>query len=87
LKVAVFYPKSPEAPAGLWKGAELLEKQAAALGSKPAKPGGPTRESQLARARKAYQDLAAKYPDSPWAGKARDRVAALPAPAPAKQAL
>ena len=81
LKVAVFYPVSAEAPEGLWKGGQLLEKQAANLSETPAKPGGPTKSGQLARARKAYQDLAAKYPTSEWAAQAKARVAALPAPA------
>ena len=84
LKVAVFYPTSPEAPEGLWKGAQLLEKQAASLGATPAKPGGPTKAGQLDRARKAYQDLVAKYPNSTDAAQAKARVAALPAPAAAK---
>ena len=84
LKVAVFYPTSPEAPEGLWKGAQLLEKQAAGLGATPARPGGPTKAGQLDRARKAYQDLVAKYPDSTYAAQARARVAALPAPVAAK---
>ena len=53
LKVAVFYPTSPQAPEGLWKGGQLLEKQAAGLGETPARPGGPTKSGQLARARKA----------------------------------
>ena len=81
LKVAVFYPTSAEAAEGLWKGAQLLEKQAATLGETPAKPGGPTKTGQLAKARKAYQDLVAKYGESQWAAQAKARVAALPAQA------
>ena len=84
LKVAVFYPASPEAAEGLWKGGQLLEKQAAGLSETPAKAGGPTRSGQLARARKAYQDLVAKYPGSQWNAPAKARIAALPAPTPAK---
>ncbi len=85
LKLAVFYPASAEAAEGLWKGGQLLEKQAAGLTETPAKPGGPTKSGQLARARKAYQDLLAKYPAAEWAASAKARVAALPAPAdPAK---
>ena len=79
LKVAAFYPTSPDAPEGLWKGAQLLEKQSETLGDAPAKPGAPTRAGQLARARKAYEDLAAKYADAKWAGQARARLAAMPA--------
>lgn len=79
LKVAAFYPAAPEAAEGLWKGGQMLEQQAAALGDTPAKPGGPTRATQLARARKAYGDLVAKYADSRWVEPAKARVAALPA--------
>ena len=84
LKVAVFYPASPEAPEGLWKGGQLLEKQAVGLGETPAKPGGPTKPGQLARARQAYQDLVSKYPDSKYVAQAKARLAELPAPSPAK---
>ena len=78
LKVAAFYPASPDAPAGLWKGGQLLEKQAATLGDTPISPGAPTRSAQLGRARKAYEDLTARYADSKWTGQARARLAALP---------
>lgn len=80
LKLAAFYPTAADAPEGLWKGAQLLEKQAATLGDTPAKPGGPTKTSQLARARKAYNDLATKYADSKWTEQAKARLAALPIP-------
>jgi TolA-binding protein len=80
LKVAAFYPTAPEAAEGLWLGGQALEKQAAGLGETPAKLGGPTKSGQLARARKAYQDLVAHYGSSPWAGQARQRLAALPPP-------
>ncbi len=79
LKVAAFYPTAPDAPEGLWKGAQLLEKQADTLTDTPAKPGAPTKTGQLARARKAYTDLATKYPDSKWTSQAKARLAALPA--------
>ena len=79
LKVAAFYPVAPDAPEGLWKGAQLLEKQAETLGDTPAKPGGPTKTGQLARARKAYNDLATRYADSKWTAQAKARLAALPA--------
>ncbi len=79
LKVAAFYPTAPEAAEGLWKGAQILEQQAAVLGDTPTKPGSPTKASQLTRARKAYEDLGSKYPDSKWANQAKARVAALPA--------
>ena len=78
LKVAAFYPTAPDAPEGLSKGAGLLEKQAATLPDTPAKPGAPTKPGQLARARKAYNDLVMKYPDSKWTAQAKARLAALP---------
>lgn len=78
LKVAAFYPTSPWAAEGLWKGGQMLEQQAATLGDTPAKPGAPTKPGQLARARKAYAELVAKYPDSKWTTEAKTRVAALP---------
>lgn len=80
LKVAAFYPTAPDAPEGLWKGAQLLEKQADSLSETPAKPGAPTKSGQLAQARKAYNDLVTKYADSKWAPQAKARLAALPAP-------
>ena len=80
LKVAAFYPTSPDAPEGLWKGGQLLEKQAETLGDAPSKPGGPTKTGQLGRARKAYSDLVTKYADSKWTPQAKARLAALPAP-------
>ncbi len=79
LKVAAFYPTSPDAPEGLWKGGQMLEQQAATLGDTPAKPGAPTKAGQLARARKAYEDLVSKYAGSKWTDQAKARVAALPA--------
>lgn len=79
LKVAAFYPNAPEAAEGLWKGGQALEQQADLLGDTPKNPGGPTRTSQLARARKAYGDLMSKYADSKWVEQAKARLAALPA--------
>ena len=78
LKVAAFYPTAPEAAEGLWKGGQMLEQQAATLTDAPAKPGGPTKSGQLARARKAYQELLSKYSDSKWTDPAKGRLAALP---------
>ena len=80
LKVAAFYPSAADAPEGLWKGAQWLEKQAQTLGDTPSKPGGPTKTVQIIRARKAYSDLMTKYPDSKWTAQANARLAALPAP-------
>ena len=76
LKVAAFFATAPDAPEGLWKGGQLLEKQAATL------PDPNTKTTQLARARKAYDDLVKRYPTSQFVAQARDRLAALPAPAP-----
>jgi outer membrane protein assembly factor BamD (BamD/ComL family) len=80
LKVAAFYPTAPDAAEGLWLGGQALEKQAAALGETPAKLGGPTKSGQLARARRAYQDLVAHYGSSKWVEQAKQRLAAMPAP-------
>ena len=78
LKVAAFYATAPDAPEGLWKGGQLLEKQAKNLTDANAK------NTQTARARKAYDDLVTRYPASPWIAQAKERLAALPAPTPAK---
>ncbi len=80
LKLAAFYPTTPEAPEGLWQGGQLLEKQAATLGDVPVSPTNPaTKSTQLARARKAYQDLVTRYPEAKWVEQAKARLAALPA--------
>jgi TolA-binding protein len=84
LKIAAFFPSSPQAPEGLWTGAQLLEKQAATLSDVPAKPGAPTKGVQIAKARKAYETLASKYPDSQWAAQAKQRLSSLPGAAPGK---
>ena len=78
LKVAAFYATAPDAPEGLWKGGQLLEKQAATLTD----PN--TKATQIARARKAYDDLVKRYPNAAWVTQAKDRLAALPAPTPGK---
>ena len=81
LKVAAFYATAPDAPEGLWKGGQLLEKQAATLADPNA------RATQVARARRAYDDLVRHYPNAPWTTQAKDRLAALPAPTPRMQKL
>lgn len=78
LKLAAFYPTTAEAPEGLWEGAQLLEKQAATLGDAPTPTNPATKATQTARARKAYQDLVTKYPDTKWVGQAKARLTALP---------
>ncbi len=78
LKVAAFYPAAQsEAPSGLWEGAQLLEKQAAGLSETTV----PKRSDQLARARKAYADLGARYAGNALAARARERAEALSASA------
>ena len=79
LKMAAFYPTAPDAPESLWLGGQALEKQAATLGEVAGQPGAPTKSTQLARARKAYQDLVTHYGSSKWVDQARQRLAALPA--------
>ncbi len=85
IKIAVFFEALDElAPEGLWRGAQVLEKQAATLSDEADPKKGrnaPTRSGQLKKAAKAYNDLATKYADSPHAKDAKARAAAL---APAK---
>lgn len=78
LKVAAFYATAPDAPEGLWRGGQLLEKQATTL------PDPVAKATQLARARRAYDDLVKRYASSRWTAQARERLAALPGPPPAK---
>lgn len=74
LKIASFYEGVPVAAAeGLWKGAQLLEKQAAGL-SETSKP---TKSAQMAKAIKAYKDLVQKYPNSPFVAQAKERLQKL----------
>jgi TolA-binding protein len=74
IKIATFYQGVPSAAAeGLWKGGQLLEKQAAGLteSSKPAK------SAQMAKALKAYKDLSEKYPNAPFVPQALQRIQQL----------
>jgi TolA-binding protein len=72
IKIAAFYEGVPATAAeGLWHGGQLLEKQSAAL-SDPAK-----KTAQRNKAIKAYKDLVEKYPASPFATKAKDRLELL----------
>jgi TolA-binding protein len=78
IKVAVFYPGVPTAAAeGLWKGAQLLEKQSATLPETAAKKTDPSKPGQLQKAVKAYTDLTTKFPSSSYTEKAKARLAAL----------
>lgn len=74
IKIATFYEGVPQAASeGLWRGAQLLEKQAAGL-SETTKP---KKSQQLSKAVKAYKDLAEKYPASQFAAKAKERLQTL----------
>lgn len=79
IKIPMFYGATNAAPEGLWKGAQLLEKQATTLGDKadPKNPKAPTKPGQIAKAVKAYNDLVSNYPNSPFAAKAQERLNAL----------
>jgi TolA-binding protein len=78
LKIALFYDSVPAAAAdGLWRGGQLLEKQAATLPQTSANPKDVTKPMQLRKALKAYKDLIAKYPSAPHMAEAKARIAAL----------
>ncbi len=72
IKIAQFYAGVPKAAAeGLWRGGQLLEKQAAAL-TDPAQ-----KKRQIDEARRAYTDLTTNFPNSEFAAQAGERLAAL----------
>ncbi|MEI7957555.1 MAG: tetratricopeptide repeat protein [Verrucomicrobiota bacterium] len=78
LKIPLYYESVPAAAAeGLWRGGQLLEKQAATLPATSQNPKGVTKATQLKKAVKAYADLVAKYPTSPHAKEAKARISAL----------
>jgi TolA-binding protein len=78
LKIAMFFDSVPAVAAeGLWRGAQLLEKQAANLPQSSLNPKDPTKPGQLQKALKAYKDLVGKYPDSPHIAEAKGRISAL----------
>lgn len=74
IKISAFYDGVPEAAStGLWEGGQLLEEQVKELQtSDPAKAA-----KQKTQLRRAYQELVTKFPDSPFAAKAKERLAAL----------
>ena len=80
LKIAMFFDSVGSAASeGLWRGAQLLEKQAAGLpetSSDPKKPT-PTKGGQLKKALKAYKDILLKYPNTEHVEGAKGRIAAL----------
>lgn len=78
LKIALFFDSvAPAASEGLWRGGQLLEKQAAGLLDSDKDPKKPTKPGQLRKALKAYKDLIEKYPNSERVGDAKARIAAL----------
>ncbi len=73
IKIAQFYQGVPkQAGQGLWRGGQLLEKQAAGLTDANAK------KNAITNARRAYQDLVSQFPNSEHAAEAKARLAALP---------
>ena len=74
IKISAFYDGVPEAAStGLWEGGQLLEEQVKELQtSDPAK--ATKQRAQLVR---AYQELTTKFPNSPFAAKAKERLSAL----------
>jgi outer membrane protein assembly factor BamD (BamD/ComL family) len=74
LKTAVFYSGVPDAASeGLWRGGQMLERQAASL----SEDSSPKRSVQINRAVNAYKGLVEKYPASPFVSQAEDRLRAL----------
>jgi TolA-binding protein len=72
IKIDQFYSGVPAiASEGLWRGAQLLERQAAGATDQDFR----RRQNNLAR--RSYQDLINKYPSSPHVEAARTRVAAM----------
>jgi TolA-binding protein len=77
LKTAAFYEGVEDAAAeGLWRGGQMLEKQAAMLTEQSV----PKKSEQLAKAVSAYKTLVTQYPASPFVPKAQDRLNALGSP-------
>ncbi len=74
IKISAFYDGVPEAAStGLWEGGQLLEEQIKELqASDPEKA-----KKQRAQLLRAYEELTKKFPDSPFAAKAKERLAAL----------
>lgn len=73
IKISAFYDGVPEAAStGLWEGGQLLEQQVTELQSSDPEKAKKQR-TQLIR---AYQELVEKFPESPFAPKAKERLAA-----------
>jgi TolA-binding protein len=74
IKISAFYDGVPEASAtGLWEGGQLLEQQITELQASDPKKA----EKQRAQVVRAYKELAEKFPESPFAPKAKERLTAL----------
>ncbi len=78
IKIPFFFGSAAEQAAeGLWRGGQLLEKQAEGLPAQAAQPGEPTKGGQLSKALEAYQTLTERYPNSAHVKKAEERISAL----------
>ena len=78
MKTATFFEAVPAAACeALWRGGQLLEKQAATLPASSQNPKEATKPMQLKKAAKAYADLISKYPDKPHVQEAKARLAVL----------
>ena len=74
LKTAAFYGGVADAAAeGLWKGGQMLEKQADGL----TEQSTPKKSDQTAKAVTSYKSIVSQYPDSQFVQKAEDRLKAL----------
>jgi len=72
IKIDQFYSGVPTIAAeGLYEGAQMLEAQAAASSDAAFK------KQQMDQAKRSYQELVKKYPESPFAEKARQRLSVL----------
>ncbi len=71
LKIAQFYPTTPQAAEGLLVGGELLEQQATTVADPVEKA------RQLGVVRKAYEDLIARHPGAPGVDEAKQRLAGM----------
>jgi TolA-binding protein len=75
LKISAFFAGVRTVAAeGLWRGGQMLEKQAGSAADPKVK------SAQIAKAVKAYTDLTKNYADSEFAPRAQERLSALPAP-------
>ncbi len=74
LKTAAFYSGVEDAaPEALWKGGQMLEKQAAML----TEQSTPKKSDQIQKPVNAYKEIVTKYPDSQFVQQAQERLNAL----------